>query len=87
MNITSEMIFDIFVDTIVNHLWPVMSPILIPIMIVSVIAGLFKLCTNRFIYFHSILSGESKREAKRKMKFADNLIDFFSALKDIFPSK
>jgi len=81
-----EMIQNAIKDAI--PIWvEIFSPIVAPILVGSLIWGIVKLIARKFVYFFSIVSGDTRRETKRKLKISDNLIDLSSSINDIKPKK
>lgn len=77
-------------EAIVNALpfwWEIFSPILFSILVGSVLWRIVKLISRKFVYFLSVVSGDTKRETRRKSRNSDNLIDLASAINDIKSKK
>lgn len=65
----------------------VLKPYITNIILGGVLIAIIKYFVNKFIYTFSVVSGDTRRETKRKLKISNNIIDLFSALNDIWPKK
>ena len=63
--------------------WESASPILIPMFIAAMIGAIIKKIILNVYYDFCILSGETKRSARKKTKRVRNIIELISATKDI----
>ena len=63
--------------------WEAASPILIPMFIVAMIGSIIKKFILNGYYDFCILSGDTKRSARKKTKRVKNIIELISATRDI----
>lgn len=81
-------------DTIVNGLLEgflivanALKPHITKIILGGVLISIVKYFINKFVYSFSVISGDNRRETKRKLKNTNNAIDLISNFKEIFPKK
>lgn len=65
---------------------PVVSPLIIPAIIGTVSVGIVKSIAGSVVYDLSILTGYSRRQAKRKAEKARNVVDLVSTTSDVHNS-
>lgn len=64
-----------------------LMPVLIGIIATGVIVKTIKFIAKKMTFELSIVTGYSTRDAKKRAKFAGNIVDLLSAFKDLFGSK
>ena len=79
-----EKAWDILVNQELPVLWGPIRPYVIGALIGFLVVGFIKLFGKRIVKFFSQISGDTKRETRRKEKCFCNTVDLFSNLKDIF---
>lgn len=82
-----ETVWNIFINQGLPIIWKSFKPFE-PFVICALIGffvyGFIKLFGKRIVKFFSQISGDNKRETRRKEKCFCNTVDLFSNLKDIF---
>lgn len=64
----------------IYNIWPNIRPIIIGIIISSIIFFIIRKLSN----YYFLITGSSKREARRKSKLLSEFIDWISSVFDIF---
>lgn len=65
------------------ELFAALNPVVIKIIAGILVVFAIKRIARKIVYWHSILSGCSKKETKKRMKTVDNAIDLISAVNDV----
>ena len=86
MQNTSEMIVSGLIEGLML-VWEIFKPYLIVAAIGAVVLVIIKIFTRKVVRFFSIVSGDTRRETKRKLEISDNVIDLISNVSDIRPTK
>lgn len=84
--ITNEMMHNAMKEAIIFN-WNIFKPYLVPFIIGFIVWGACKLFARKIVRFISVVSGDTRRETKRKLKKSDDLIDLISTVNDIRPKK
>lgn len=89
MNIYSEfdtMLGELILQSLFEGMrivWEAASPILIPMFIATMIGAIIKKIILNGYYDFCILSGDTKRFARKKTKRVKNIIELVSAIRDV----
>ena len=82
---TVKLLWD-SLDMILHMLWSLllaMWPLLVPIIVIAIIKALI----GRGVHWASLVTGDSRRVARRKSKAAKNAVDFVSGISDLTKKK
>lgn len=86
----NQELIDACTQSVISSLLSLFTPLLpwlVGLIAVCVIFRTIKLIVQKMIFELSIVSGYSTRDAKKRAKFAGNLVDLISAFNDIYGSK
>ena len=75
-----DQTIDNMLNIIVNDIWPIFRPLIIGFIIGAIVIFIVRKLSGSYF----LLTGSSKREARRKSKLLSEFIDWISSVLDIF---